>query len=162
MHIDINDYGPGHVPDITTNKGDSSNIKVEVWKNWWGGVTDPWTDVYMSIYNENDTEVYYDKKRSDEIGNCYFDTPSKLPVGNYQIKISANGDDILGKPVYHAESWVNLIVRDPNHIVGDSDDPWIPTIPYIPCGHYLTTNVNSSVFEQNNKSINEDPLPRPL
>lgn len=113
MHIDINDQGPGHVRNIISYEGDSSKIKAEVWMNNFGGTTDPWTNVYMSIYDEKGNEIYSAEEESNWIGNAYFYTPTNLPVGKYQIKISASGDDSTGNPVYHAETWANFVVRDP-------------------------------------------------
>ncbi len=117
MHIDINDHGPNQIIDITSYQGDSSKIKAELWKNELGGVTYPWNDVYMTIYDKNGNVVGSDKQESNWIGNCYFYVPDNLASGNYEIKFSASGDSSTGQHIYHAETWANLVVRDP---VGDN------------------------------------------
>ncbi|UTB31897.1 MAG: hypothetical protein NKF70_10340 [Methanobacterium sp. ERen5] len=113
MHIDINDQGPGKLIDIVSYEGDSNKIKAEVWWNNFGGTTDPFTNVYMTIYDKNGRIVCSDMKESDIIGNCYFDVPDNLASGNYEIKFSASGCSSTGQDIYRVETWTNLVVRDP-------------------------------------------------
>ena len=110
MHIDINDYGPGNVPDINIYAGESNKIKAEYW--WDDEVattTCPWCHLDMTIYDENGNEVCKGREETNWLGNAYFYTPSELPVGNYQIKISKDNNYYHT----HAETWVNFIVHDP-------------------------------------------------
>ena len=113
MHIDINDHGPNQIIDITSYEGDSSKIKAEVWWNCYGGTTDPFTNVYMTIYDKTGRVVCTEVKESNIIGNCYFDVPDNLASGNYEIKFSASGDSSTGQNIYRAETWANLVVCDP-------------------------------------------------
>lgn len=115
MHIDINDQGPGHVSDIIVYQGDSSKIKAECWIDTKrGSIVDSWSDLDMNIFDLNGTKIFFDRKETDISGNCYFNTPSNLTVGTYQIKIKNKNE--YRYPFgngHHAETSVNLIVRDP-------------------------------------------------